>query len=146
MHALRLDLNIHLKKHSGEKPNKCNHYNYAFSEAGNLRRHLKTHSGEKSNKCNQKCIGKFIVEKRQTNANCATLDPHRQAIWVHVWKSTVEKSHTNAISVIINLCVQKFWGDIWKHTEEKSQTNAANSTMQCYYAELLCSVTMHPLG
>ena len=39
--------------HSGEKSNKCNQCDYAFSRAGNLRQHLKTHSGEKSNKCDQ---------------------------------------------------------------------------------------------
>ena len=38
----------HLKRHSGEKSNKCNQSNYASSRAGALRIHLKTHSGEKS--------------------------------------------------------------------------------------------------
>ena len=42
-----------LKPFSGEKPNKCNQCDSAFSRAGHLRTHLKTHSGEKSNKCNQ---------------------------------------------------------------------------------------------
>ena len=42
-------MSIHLKTHSGEKPNKCNQCDYASSEAGNLRRHLNTHGGEKSN-------------------------------------------------------------------------------------------------
>merc|ERR1711953_1481138 len=48
-HSLR----DHLKKHSGEKPNKCNQCDYASSQAGNLRAHLKTHSGDKPNKCSQ---------------------------------------------------------------------------------------------
>ena len=43
----------HEKKHSGEKPNKCNQCNYESSQARNLRSHLKIHSGEKTNKCNQ---------------------------------------------------------------------------------------------
>ena len=34
------NLRTHLKRHSGEKSNKC-------KQAGNLRRHLKMHSGEK---------------------------------------------------------------------------------------------------
>ena len=32
---------------------KCNHCDYASSQARHLRTHVKTHSGEKSNKCNQ---------------------------------------------------------------------------------------------
>ena len=35
--------------HSGDKLNKCNQCDYAFSQAGHLRIHFKTHSGEKSN-------------------------------------------------------------------------------------------------
>ena len=37
----------HLKKHSGEKPNKCNQCDYASIRASTLRDHLKKHSGEK---------------------------------------------------------------------------------------------------
>ena len=51
------DLRRHLKVHSGERSNKCNHCNlqcyFAFIQAGNLRPHLKAHSGEKPNKCNR---------------------------------------------------------------------------------------------
>ena len=32
--------------------NNCNNCNFVSSEAGSLRKHLKTHSGEKPNKCN----------------------------------------------------------------------------------------------
>ena len=51
--ASNLKKKKHLKMHSGEKSNKCNQCDYASSRAGSLRRHLKTHSGEKSNKCSQ---------------------------------------------------------------------------------------------
>ena len=47
------NLRKHLKTHTGEKLNKCNKCELAFSQAGNLRRHLQKHSGEKSNKYNQ---------------------------------------------------------------------------------------------
>ena len=47
------NLSRHLKKHSGEKSNKCNQCDYASFRVGDLRTHLKTHCGEKPNKCNQ---------------------------------------------------------------------------------------------
>ena len=45
-----------MKRHSGLKSHKCNQCDYAFSQAGDLKRHLKMHSGEKTNKCNQLSI------------------------------------------------------------------------------------------
>ena len=47
------DLRRHLKTHSREKSNKCNQCDFASVQPGDLKGHLKTHSGEKSNKCNQ---------------------------------------------------------------------------------------------
>ena len=79
-HQSSIDVNSVKEQTYKDPTNKCNQCDYASFQAGHLREHLKTHSGEKSNKCNQKCIGKFIVEKRETKANSATLDPHRQAI------------------------------------------------------------------
>ena len=52
--------------HSAEKLKQCSQYNFAFSQAGYLRRHLKTHSGEKSNATN------------------ATMSLHMQVIWRHI--------------------------------------------------------------
>ena len=40
----------HFKTHSGEKLNKCNQCEFAFSRTDNLRTYLKKHSGEKSNR------------------------------------------------------------------------------------------------
>lgn len=34
-------LNIHLKKHSGEKPHTCTYCNAAFTQRGNLKTHIK---------------------------------------------------------------------------------------------------------
>ena len=59
--------------------------------------HLKTHSGEKPNKCNQ-CdyasiwghIWKRTVKKSQTNATNVTMLLLGQAIWESIWKCTVE--------------------------------------------------------
>ena len=41
------NLRMHLKTHSGEKPNKCNRCQYASSEAFKLKRHMKKHGGDK---------------------------------------------------------------------------------------------------
>ena len=46
-------LMIHMRIHSGDKPNKCSQCNYASHQEGNLKSHLKTHSGEKDYKCDK---------------------------------------------------------------------------------------------
>ena len=75
----------HLKTYSGEKSTKCNQCDFAFSEAGDLRRHLETQSGEKSNRCNQ-CnftlsradhLKVHMKTHSQTNATNVTLHPQR---------------------------------------------------------------------
>ena len=40
------------KKHSGEKTNKCNQFEFASASSGNLRKAIKAHGGEKKHKCN----------------------------------------------------------------------------------------------
>ena len=45
------DLNKHLKKHTGERPNKCNQCDYASFSPSYLKSNLKIHTGEKQNKC-----------------------------------------------------------------------------------------------
>ena len=95
------NLRIHLKTHNGEKANKCNQCDCAFSHVGDLRRHLKTLNWEKSNKCNQ-CDSVFLMH----------------AIWGNIWKSTVEKSQTNATNVTLPALTQVLWGDIWRDTNQ----------------------------
>ncbi|XP_075560315.1 uncharacterized protein LOC142592641 [Dermacentor variabilis] len=44
-------LNVHLRKHSGEKPFKCSVCCAAFTQVGTYNRHLRMHTGEKPFKC-----------------------------------------------------------------------------------------------
>ena len=46
--SIKVNLGTHLEAHNGEKSNKCTQCDFAFSEAGDLRRHLETQSREKS--------------------------------------------------------------------------------------------------
>ena len=51
--SLPRTLMIHMRIHSGGKPNKCSQCNYTSHQEGNLKSHLKTHSGEKDYKCDK---------------------------------------------------------------------------------------------
>ena len=54
MLSLRQAISVDIWKCTVEKKShKCKQCDYAFSQAGNLRKHSKTHSREKSNKCDQ---------------------------------------------------------------------------------------------
>ena len=41
----------HVRTHTGKRPYKCDHCDYAASEKRNLERHIRTHTGEKPYKC-----------------------------------------------------------------------------------------------
>jgi uncharacterized Zn-finger protein len=45
------NLQRHIRKHTGDKPYKCNVCGKAFSETGNLQRHIRKHTGDKPYKC-----------------------------------------------------------------------------------------------
>ena len=67
----------------------CPRGKFTSSRADHLKIHMKTHSGEKSNKCNQCDFAfsewKHRVEKSKTEASSVTLHSLGQTIWKYIW-------------------------------------------------------------
>ena len=75
-------LRTHLKKHSGEKANKCNQCDYASSQADVLRTLLKAHNGEKSNKCNQCDFAPSLRTRLKTHSGgCRRFEEAENTQW-----------------------------------------------------------------
>ena len=55
-----------MRKHTSEKPFKCNQCNYACTSSGNLQEHMRKHTGEKPFKCNR-CDKSFKHKKSLTS-------------------------------------------------------------------------------
>ena len=64
----RANLNVPMTEtNNGEKSNKCNQCDYAFSQASNLRTNLKRNIGEKLIECNQCDYGTFHAGSLKTH-------------------------------------------------------------------------------
>ena len=61
------ELIVHMmRKHTGEKPNKCNQCNYTCTRSVDLQSHMKTHTGEKPFNCNL-CSKAYSFKSGLTN-------------------------------------------------------------------------------
>ena len=61
-----VDIPLRNTNNVGERSNKCNRCEYAFSVKGNLKIHLKTHTGGKTNKC-KRC--NYACSQAETSEN-----------------------------------------------------------------------------
>ena len=96
MLSCRLFEDTYMKKHSGEKPNKCDQFDYASSYASALKTHLKMHSGEKQNKCNQCDFTSFqagnLRKHMKKHSGEKWNNPQIYAILGDIWKDTMKKN------------------------------------------------------
>ena len=121
----------HMRKHSGEKPNKCDQCPFETSYPESLRRHIKIHSGEKPNKCTickyaslsradlMKHLKTHTLEKPFKCSQCDFASKQKGNLRAHEL-NTVEKSRMNAISVNLILRVGVLCVIIKRHIKQKS--------------------------
>ena len=103
----RSQLQIHFRKHTGEKPFECEHCNKRFSNKSNLTTHLHIHNGDKPFACGQ----------------CNYSSSHQSNLKKHLRIHSGEKPYS--CTQCSYSCIQK--GDLHKHM----RTHSGEKPFEC---------------
>ena len=130
MLSLRQAISVDIWKCTVEKKShKCKQCDYAFSQAGNLRKHLKSHSREKSNKCDQCDYASYHTGHLRTHLKMHNWEKSRK-------RNHIASSHANNWRCFWKIKVQRLCiNPSWQFEEkfgEKNQTSTTCATSHQY--------------
>ena len=76
-HIQNGNLQNHIRRHTGDKPYKCDIFGKVFSQNGNLQNHIGTHTGDKAYTCD--ICGQMLSQKHNIQY-LAICIPYRQTL------------------------------------------------------------------
>ena len=108
-------LEIHVRKHTGERPHKCDQCKFTCSQKDNLQKHTRTHTGEKPHKCDY----------------CYYASSTQDHLKTHIRTHTGEKPYK------CDYC--DFACSIQGHLKTHIRTHTGEKPYKCDYCDFACS-------